>query len=38
MEDEKKKKPEKDNGVWYLVLTAFIIGLLALARKNGFFG
>jgi len=38
MKDKKRKKPEKDNGVWMLVLSAFIIALLALARKNGFFG
>ena len=34
----KKKKPEKDNGVWYLVLTAFVIALFALLRSKGYFG
>ena len=33
-----KKKPEKDNGAWMLVLAAFVIAGLHVLRKNGFFG
>jgi len=38
MNDDKKKKPEKDNGVWMLVLSAFVIALFILLRKYGVFG
>ncbi len=33
-----KKKQKKDNGVWMLVLSAFIIALFAVLRGKGFFG
>ena len=35
---KKNKEPEKDNGVWMLVLSAFFIALFALLRGKGFFG
>ena len=34
--DSKKKK--NGNGVWMLVLSAFVIALLALLRSKGYFG
>ncbi len=35
---KKEKKPKKDNGVWMLVLSAFVIALLGVLRSKGFFG
>ena len=32
------KKKKKGNGVWMLVLSAFVIALLALLRSKGYFG
>ena len=31
-------KKKIDNGVWLLVLAAFVIALLALLRSKGYFG
>ena len=31
------KKKKKDNGVWMLVLLAFVIALFALLRSKGYF-
>ena len=31
-------KKKIDNGVWMLVLSAFVIALLALLRSKGYFG
>ena len=32
------KKKKKGNGVWMLVISAFVIALLALLRGKGYFG
>ena len=32
------KKKKKVNGVWMLVLSAFVIALLALLKSKGYFG
>jgi len=32
-----KKKNDKDNGIWMLVLSAFVIALLGVLRKAGVF-
>ena len=32
------KKKKKGNGVWMLVLSAFVIALLALLKSKGYFG
>ena len=34
----KKKKPEKDNGVWMVVLSAFVIALFIVLRSRGYIG
>ena len=35
---KKEKKQKKDNGVWMLVLSAFVIALLGVLRSKGYFG
>ena len=35
--EKKAKKKKKDNGVWMLVLSAFVIALFALLRSKGYF-
>ena len=38
MAKTKKQKKKINNGVWLLVLAAFVIALLALLRSKGYFG
>jgi len=35
---KKRKKPEKDNGVWMLVLSVVIIMTFIALKNKGFFG
>jgi len=38
MKKRKKKKPEKDNGVWMLVLSIAIMMTFIVLKNKGFFG